>query len=66
MPDTKTTERPFLSLQAKTSLGTKDVLDECVNLIGKDDLGRTTPSYAVLHQALVAFRDSLKEAKDKK
>ena len=56
----------FVSLQAKVELGTKQIQDECIKLMGTDELGRPYPGYYVLHTALVELRDRLKAEKKKR
>ena len=56
----------FVSLQAKVELGTKEIQDECIKLMGSDELGRPYPAYYVLHKALVELRDRLKARKKKR
>jgi len=57
---TTSEERDFISLQCKLSLGTREIVKECGQLLGRDEMGRTLPDYYVLHKALVEMRDRLK------
>ncbi len=56
----------FVSLQAKVDLGTKEIHDECIKLMGTDEAGRPYPSYYILHKALVELRDRLKAERKKR
>ena len=56
----------FRQTNLKVSLGTHGVLAEAVKLAGTDKFGRPIPGYAVIHEALVQYRDRLKAEKQKR
>lgn len=57
-------KRDIGTIGIKPSLGTAAVLDEIESLMTKDKLGRRVPRYAIVHNAIVAFRNALKKEAD--
>jgi hypothetical protein len=47
-------------LTVNKALGTRRVLAEIADLTGPDEYGREIPLYTLIHEAFMAYRDSLK------
>ncbi len=54
---------PWIYIPIRREMGTRELVQECRELLGEDRLGRMTPGYGVVHIALEDLRDKLKAKK---
>ncbi len=57
---TQTKEKTFEIIYIKKKLGTRGILQECIERLGTDVFDRKAPAFQVIHKALEMYRDSLK------
>ena len=56
----------FIQHAVPRNLGTREIIAECLRLIGPDEYGRIMPQFGVIHLALTEYRDKLRAAKKPK